>query len=75
MDTDFVLQVKSKLVWLNRVLRVYLNLYAKGKKKNYILVHFSPKRSILEACLVTYHPNHVKPILETQKGKLIHLLK
>ena len=73
MRTDFVLQVKCTIFWLNRGLMVYLDLYAPDFPKStgstfYILVLFSLKQTILEVFLVKTHPNHEeKKRLATQK--------
>ena len=57
MGTDFVLQVKCTIFWLNRGMRVYLGLYApdfpKSTSKYFLhLVLFSLKHPILEVFLV-----------------------
>ena len=56
MGTDFVLQVKHTIFWLNIGLKIYLDLYVRDFLKStskyffffYILVLFRPKHPILE---------------------------
>ena len=76
MGTDFVLQVKGTKFWLNRGLRVYLDLYVSDFQKVplstfYILIVFSPKHPILEVFFVKTHPNHVKPSLAQKIQNLV----
>ena len=66
MGTDFVLQVKCTIFWLNIGLRAYLDLYVPDFPKSnskyvfYILVLFSPEHPFFEGFLLIKHPKHVK---------------
>ena len=60
MGTEFVPQGKYTIFWLNRGLRVYLDLYVSVFQKVslsnlYILVLFIPKHPIVEEFLAEQH--------------------
>ena len=69
MCTDFVIQVKYTIFWLNRGLRLYLDWYVRDVQRKvpqgtfYILILFSQKHHILEPSLVKKkHQKYVKPM-------------
>ena len=79
MGTDFVFQVKSIMFWLNKGLRVYLDLYVPDLSKStskyyffYILVLFSLKHPLLEVFLLNKTiKTYKKPILARKLENLV----
>ena len=68
MGTDFVLQVKCTIFWLDRGLRVFLDLYVPDFPKSTPKYFLYPSTFIVQNTLfwrcfwLKKHPNHVKPI-------------
>ena len=73
MGTDFVLQVKYPIFWLNRGLRVYLDLYApdfpKSTSKYYLHpITFQSKTPYFGGVFGKNHPNHEKKKIWQKKN-------
>ena len=77
MCTDFVLQVKFTIFWLNRGLRVYLDLYASDfpKSTSQYFLHPSTFKSQTPYFGGFFgkrnHPNHVKYILAKKEESFV----
>ena len=63
MGTDFVIQVKFTIFWLNRGLRVYLDLYASDFPKSTSQYFLHPSTFKSQTPCERNHPNDVKYIL------------
>ena len=75
MGTDFVLQIKCTIFWLNRGLREYLDLYAPDfpKSTSKYFLHpstFSLKHPFLEVFLIKTTQIMLKTSQEFQKAAL-----
>ena len=77
MDTDFIVQVKSTIFWLDRGLRVYLDclrrIFQKVPLSTFLTsVHFQSKTPYFGSVLAESHPNHVKPNVATTTKMVIN---
>ena len=78
MDPDFVVPVKYTIFWLNRGLRVYLDVYASDFSKSTSQYFLHPSTFFYFQTpyfggfvWLKNHPNHVKPILAKKEKNFV----